>query len=205
MDHPTVPATNPFATRYVRPAVGDYLFPDQVRPEDLIARLRNANWWGQVIGPHGSGKSTLLHRLVPELEAAGRRVVFCTLTRTRRRLPLGHSEIAAWQAETQIVLDGFEQLHWFWRIWLRRTCRRHDAGLLVTAHRSVRLPTLWQTETSPELANRIVARLLGRHGDQEISAQDVQRCFDRHCGDMRETLMALYDLYEMRNARRQGR
>jgi hypothetical protein len=197
MTHSSTAATsNPFATRFVRPAVGGYLFPGDERAEDLIDSLRDAGWWGQIVGPHGSGKSTLLHTLLPGLIRSGRSVLLHTLHQGQRRLPVGRSDAASWDSRTQIVVDGFEQLRWWSRIWLQRACHQRRAGLLVTVHQPLRLPMLWRTDCSPELACRIVARLVGPRDAAGINAAAIRECFAAHRGDMREVLMALYDVVE---------
>jgi hypothetical protein len=195
-----VSPTNPFSTRCVRPQVVPYRFPNDADADRLLGSLGTAGWWGQVIGPHGSGKSTLLHTLIPRVEQVGRRVVLCTLCRAQRRLGLRRSETAAWNCETQVVVDGYEQLHWFSRMWLQRVCRKRNAGLLVTAHDSVGLPTLWETPTNVALACQIVGSLLSESQVRTIATEDVRRLFHEHHGDIRELLMALYDVYEQRSA-----
>jgi hypothetical protein len=226
-------ASNPFATRYTRPDVGEYLFPVGGSMDWLVARLRENRWWGQVTGPHGSGKSTLVYTLLPRLQAAGRRVEIYSLhapvhgsraarscgspvepsaaaaglpaecsRRAAADLPVAcwRDSIASWNASTQIVVDGCEQLGWLQRTWLKWNCRRRGTGLLVTAHRDSGLPPLWTARTSVELAQRVVARLLGQGDAGWLRGEQVERLFAEHRGNVRELLFALYDLYEQRNA-----
>jgi hypothetical protein len=233
-DLPTEPsssaASNPFATRYTRPNVGQFVFPPGGEADSLIAQLQAQGWWGQITGPHGSGKSTLVYTLLPKLRAAGRHVEFHSLHASAERhaggLPLDaasravsgsmanslHSyapvpsiacwrdSIASWNASTQIVVDGCEQLGWLQRTWLKWNCRRRGTGLLVTAHRDVGLPPLWTAQPSVELAQRVVARLLGQDDAGWLRGEQVERLFAEHRGNVRELLFALYDLYEQRNA-----
>lgn len=197
------PLGNPFATRFTRPAAGEYLFPADVDAETLVARLRLNHWWGQITGPHGSGKSTLLQTLLPRLEAAGRAIVFYALNpslpRSSSAMPSFGSlraSVAAWTPTTQIVLDGYEQLGWLRRTWWKRQCRRHGAGLLVTGHGDLGLPPLWQTETSAELLHRVVLRLVGESTAPWLPDEQLDELFATHRGNLREVLFALYDLYE---------
>ena len=99
------------------------------------------------------------------------------------------------------MVDGYEQLGWLQRTWLKWQCRRHGAGLLVTAHDDLGLPPLWQTETNAELTQRVVARLLGEREAGWLSADQVERLFATHRGNLREVLFALYDLYEQQPRR----
>lgn len=195
------PISNPFSTRYTCPSAVDYLFPVGTDTGQVVDKLHDAAWWGQIIGPHGSGKSTLLNTLVPALKQAGRSVAFYTLHRSERRLPIDRAQTRAWDSNTQVIVDGYEQLGWMQRIWLRRKCLAQRTGLLVTAHRCMGLPLLWQTTTSTDLAWQIVMRLLARPNYDCISRADVEEAYKTTQGDVRETFMALYDLFERRMPR----
>ena len=192
------PISNPFSTRYTCPSAVDYLFPVGTDTGQVVDKLHDAAWWGQIIGPHGSGKSTMLNTLVPALKQAGRSVAFYTLHRSERRLPIDRAQTRAWDSNTQVIVDGYEQLGWMQRIWLRRKCLAQRTGLLVTAHRCMGLPLLWQTTTSTDLAWQIVMRLLARPNYDCISRADVEEAYKTTQGDVRETFMALYDLFERR-------
>jgi len=103
--------SNPFSTRFIRPGAIRFLFPDGESAALLVQRLRENRWGGQIIGPHGSGKSTLLATLKPELETAGRQVLWITLHQGERRLPaLDRRSLGP---TTQLVIDGYEQLSWW--------------------------------------------------------------------------------------------
>ena len=193
-----LPISNPFSTRYTCPSAVDYMYPAGTDTGRLVAKLRDSDWWGQIVGPHGSGKSTMLYTLAPALELAGRPVVFYTLHRSERRLPIDRAQTRAWDSRTQVIVDGYEQLGWLQRSWLRRKCLAQRTGLLVTAHRCMGLPLLWHTTTSTDLAWQIVTRLLDRPNCDCISRADVEEAYRTNQGDVRETLMALYDLFEQR-------
>ncbi|MBC8870403.1 MAG: hypothetical protein H8E44_13355 [Planctomycetes bacterium] len=196
---PAALVSNPFSTRFISPTTVDYLFPKGTDAARLVTKLREADWWGQIIGPHGSGKTALLHSLAPLLEEAGRRVELCVLHDSERRLRIAQRTKSGWNRHTQVVVDGYEQLGWFSRVMLKRNCRSRGAGLLVSAHASVGLPAVWETETSLELARTLVARLLPQQRVSRITAEDVSCAFSAHQGNLREMLMSLYDVYEERS------
>jgi hypothetical protein len=187
--------SNPFSTRFIRPGAISYIFHEGQSVEVLVDRLRGQNWWGQIIGPHGSGKSTLLATLTPALEAAGRHVISITLHQGEHRLPSLDRENLS--GNTQLVIDGYEQLSWWSRRRVKSLCRRHGTGLLVTAHTDVGLPTLCSTQPSEELARAVVARLLS-NGESNITGNDVATAFAAAGGNLRETLFKLYDVYQQR-------
>jgi hypothetical protein len=190
--------SNPFATRFTRPGAIEFLFSGDESIASLVTQLAASGWRGQIIGPHGSGKSTLVAALVPALEAAGRRVI----RMEPRGAPLS---LAGIDDATIIVVDGYEQLWWWTRRRLKSATRRRGAGLLVTAHADAGLPTLYQTQPSPDLARRIVDRLLPE-GDATISEADIAAACSRYGGNLREVLFALFDLYQARaSAARQRR
>jgi hypothetical protein len=199
MNRPRVPGacSNPFATRFVRPGALAYRFAAGESAAGLVAVLAAHDWWGQIIGPHGSGKSTLLAAIVPALIDAGRMPHQITLHNGQRRI--ARSQLPKCLApNTQVVIDGYEQLSWWSRLRLKRLCRRHGCGLLVTAHATVGLPTIYATATSPELAVALVRELVGPA--ESVDEQEVRSCFARCGGNLRETLFALYDLHERRAA-----
>jgi hypothetical protein len=169
-----------------------FRFPDDQGVEQLVAKLAAQDWWGQVIGPHGSGKTTLLAALIPALAATGRRVLVIELSRGARRLPRNlpapsHSEI--------IVVDGFEQLSWLARMHLKRRCRRAGAGLLVTAHRSMGLPTLIPLSPSRRLIEQLVADLRAQI-PSGVTNEDIAASHASHGSNVREVFFDLYDRHE---------
>lgn len=194
---------NPFATRYVRPGAVAFVFRSGDDAPGVVARLAEAGWWGQILGPHGSGKSTLLAALVPAVEQAGRRVTLVALHDGQRRLPDGWKSLEPADGSTLIIVDGYEQLGVWSQRRLKQFCRRHGCGLLVTAHADVGLPTLATTTPDLATAQRVVGALLGS-GDTTIGPTDVERAFDTRDGNLREALFDLYDLYESRRPRTAG-
>jgi hypothetical protein len=193
---------NPFSTRHIRPGALDYLFPARQSAAALVERLRAADWLGQIIGPHGSGKSTLLAALTPALAAAGRVVVSRQI---RGREPGGRGQEPNTEslsglnldANTQLIIDGYEQLSWWSRRRIENVRRRHGAGLLVTAHQDLGLPTLFVTQPTLELAQQVVGRLLDSD-DQTITIEDITAAWETAEGNLRETLFKLFDVYQAR-------
>lgn len=161
MSHVSPAHDNPFATSRVRPGALPFLFPPGENAETLVDRLRQAGWWGEIIGPHGSGKSTLLAALTATIEQAGRPIVLVTLHDGQRRLPLNLRRDSRLYPPAILVVDGYEQLGRWHRLMLGRFCRRQEIGLLITAHKAMGLPPLFQTAAPLELAQAIVRQLLG--------------------------------------------
>ena len=192
-----VPAENPFSTERVRPGRIPYHFPLGITTSSLAADLAATNWWGQVIGPHGAGKSALLSCLSAELERRGRWVRRLTLHQGQHRLPIDGRDAMTWDAYTQVIIDGYEQLWLPSRVWLQRVCRRQQAGLLVSAHRCVGLPTLWEAAVTTEVACELANDLLVDHPGV-IDSQEVAAVLQKHRGNLRDTFFELYDLFEER-------
>jgi molybdopterin-guanine dinucleotide biosynthesis protein len=188
--------SNPFATRYIRPGAFCYLFEPGLSAETLVQRLQADGWQGQIVGPHGSGKSTLVAAMVPALEAAGRTIERYAV-RTGESLVVSPEAMDRWNASTQVIIDGYEQLSWLARRKLRSQVKARQAGLLVTAHADVGLPTIYQTQPTEELARQIVTALL-KEKASAITAEDVQAAYAAHQPNLREMLFALYDVYQTR-------
>jgi hypothetical protein len=196
--------TNPFSTRFVRPGAIAYVFAPGQSPSDLVGKLSESAWRGQIIGPHGSGKSTLLAALMEPLERSGRRAILFALHDAQRSLPWDRVRQARAESARLMIVDGYQQLSFWNRLRLKRVCRRQGWGLLVTAHRDVGFPTLLRTGPSLDLAQAVVAQLMPA-GEIRISPASVAKRFAQYQGNLRETLFALYDLYEEVNAEHASR
>lgn len=192
-----LPGSNPFATRFTRPGQMPFFFPPEQDGSALVERLRGQGWWGQIVGPHGSGKSTLLATLVPLLQAAGRNVLRVELHDGQRRLPAEILRRSRFTCDTQLLIDGYEQLSRWQRLSVQRRCRLAGCGLLVTSHVSVGLAKLFCTRSDLATARELVSFLLSRQ-PALISPADIERSFHAHRGNLREMLFDLYDLFERR-------
>lgn len=188
----TLPRVNPFSTRFVQPGAIAYRFPAPDGLASLVARLHETNGWGQVVGPHGSGKSTLLASLLPALTAW--RVRHVRLNTSQRSLPADTFDTP--ERDSLLVVDGFEQLGVLARRRVRRHCRRHGCGLLVTAHRSAGLPELVRTGVSADAARELIAALVPPGGGWVLDGFDAAASLRRHRGSLREVLFELYDRWE---------
>ncbi len=144
---------------------------------------------GALVGPHGSGKTTLLEDLAVRLGRDGWRVRWVRLSAEFSRLPeTCDAEFFAGLDRTDVVLvDGAEQLgvlSWLsfrWRV-------RKAGGLVITTHRPGRLGTLRRCETTAELLRELVAAL-----GEALSAEEAERLYSAHRGNVREALRELYD------------
>jgi hypothetical protein len=93
------------------------------------------------------------------------------------------------------VVDGAQELAP--REWeALRENSRDAGGLLVTSHRPGLLPTLHDCRTSPELLEGLMAELLdgATAGDPPPPLPSPHELFARHRGNLREALLAAYDL-----------
>jgi len=188
---------NPFAAGRVRPGSVPFRFAEGQSAAELVRRLAESGWWGQIIGPHGSGKSTLLATLIPLIRQLGRAVVLFELHDGRRDLPVGWKTKESAATSKVVVVDGYEQVGRLSRWRVRRWCRRHGCGLLITAHAPVGLPDLFRTTATLDLARELVRALQDRRR-LHVADEDVVQSFARHGDNLREMLFDLYDLYEQR-------
>ena len=182
---------NPFATARIHEI--RYRF-DRTTWEELMARLESMGWRGAIVGPEGAGKTTLLEDFVPRLRERGWEVVPMRLTREQPRFAGNTLRALAPRLTSNafILFDGAEQLSgWAWWSFLWRV--RRAGGLIITSHRGGRLPTLVRCETSSRLLAGIVAELL--QGTALPAGVQLDRLFRKHCGNIRETLRELYDLF----------
>jgi hypothetical protein len=177
---------NPFATERVEallPYEPEWIGQSWAAIDAAFARHDRR---GAVVGPHGSGKTTFLETLARRLRESGEDVAPLFINRQRRSIAPAY--FTALTDRTIILFDGAEQLGPIaWRRFLNRT--RHTRGLIVTAHRISRLPTLFETDASPTVLQRCIERL-----DPEFTAGKSDALFDRHRGNLRHALLECYDL-----------
>jgi hypothetical protein len=178
----------------------------------LIERLASNGWWGEIVGPHGSGKSTLLETLKPALRDAGCCIHAIALREGQRRLPrnllqsnefgfLIHRDKLHDQLRDLVLVDGYEQLGRLQRLRLMWRCRRASAGLLVTSHIPVGLPSLVTLVPDRLLIQQLVDSLC-RGALTTITAADVSASHASHGGNVRAIFFDLYDRHErLRRAR----
>jgi energy-coupling factor transporter ATP-binding protein EcfA2 len=191
---PSLSGENPFCTRRIRPGALKFLYSQGSNAEAILEKLRKNDFRGAIVGPHGSGKSTLLAELTPRLEAEGWRIERIDLHDGQRRLPIDLRRLPECERR-MIVVDGYEQLSFWSRFLLTRRCRRKRWGLIATAHRSVGLPMLYETEVSLELAVRVVESVLQESGTA-ISHEEIAERYKHSGENLREMLFGLYDLVE---------
>jgi hypothetical protein len=208
---PQAPARrdNPFATCWIKPGALPFRFASGESAGQLVARLAAQNWRGAIVGPHGSGKSTLVEALKPAIAAAGRSPLAITLRDGQRRLPsdflwrVGQTCVPAARQECPlqelglVVIDGYEQLSWWERLRLAHGCRRAGVGLLVTAHKHTRIPTLIELAPDLGLVRQLVADL-STNVSASITPNDIAASHACHGSNVREIFFDLYDRHEQR-------
>jgi energy-coupling factor transporter ATP-binding protein EcfA2 len=195
--HPPSRGLNPFATCWTRPGALPFRFNNSQSTDQLITKLAAQQWRGAVIGPHGSGKSTLLEALKPAIIAAGRNIKTIALRDGQRRLPRNFFEAWTEAANAVIIIDGYEQLGWPARLHLRLHCRSTGAGLLVTSHTPVRIPTLTHLSPNRQLVEQLVNELCAEVSTT-ITRADIAASHACHGSNVREILFDLYDRHEER-------
>ena len=112
-----------------------------------------------------------------------------------RRLPVDLRRVGQSGERLTLIVDGYEQLGSLTRLQLKWRCRRFGWGLIVTAHRTVGLPELYNTAVSLEQAKHVVAELMKGHRF-EVPEKDLEQRYAACAGNLREMLFDLYDIFE---------
>lgn len=208
-------ASNPFATRFVRPGKLEYQFAGRSKPEDCgfveIVQQIKKHSGGVIVGPHGSGKSTLLASLDRFLRPAYLDVariqlhapscvgVWARAAHARRN----ESKVKAHQIQLPmhglLVIDGAEQLSRIARIRLQRRARLKRQSLLLTSHTPINgMVTLLETRLDASLVTSLTETLL-RDSTREVvqlvrgqlSSRDLTKL-----ANVREFWFEMYDLVQ---------
>lgn len=193
-DHGFVPAKrNPFATENVTRIPFRF---EQGNWVSHLGYLRELDYRGAIVGPQGSGKSTLLCELERQLAAIAERetsYLFIPLDKLEQKQILA-SALSENLAGKILLVDGIERLSVLDRLSLFRASR-DASGLIVTAHRPLRLPpfrlpTWIRTQTSELVLDYVLSEL-------RMDAPDVraagQMSYHKRKGNLREVLRDLYD------------
>ena len=165
---------------------------------DLLARLQHLNYRAALVGPQGSGKSTLLHQISAHLSSRGHTLEHHQVeldmpsSNTRKQLM---KTLRTLRPEHILCVDGFGLLPPRLQ---RRTIRACESctGLLVTAHEETPLPTLHQHETHSDLLFDLVAELTDSSTAEGLRPL-LGDLLIAHRGNIRETLLSLYDHWSM--------
>lgn len=177
---------NPFAVHRV---LRERYRLDDAAWSQLLHRLETQRHRGALVGPPGAGKTTLLEDLAERLKASGWKICFLRLNSERRPFALRslHGRVSDVGPRDFVLLDGAEQLgpvawHLF-RFWTRRA-----RGIVLTSHRTGRLPLLHRCATSPALLRELVHSL-----GVELSPEESALLYAQHRGNLRHALRELYD------------
>lgn len=183
-----LPHDNPFCSGAVENL--EFRLPGGLTWDTLVTKLANVNWIGAIVGPHGSGKSSLIEQLGPRLEERGLRPRLFRLTAESVQADKDALLATAreMRAPDMLLIDGAEQLST--RQWLPlRVAVDSLAGCVVTLHRTGRLPTLLETETTPALLAELIGDLTGC----SLPPGEAASIHARNRGNMRACFRELYD------------
>ena len=195
---------NPFSTRFVRPDALPYL-GDQRIVDRSIDRLMENGFVGQIVGPHGSGKTCLATSIQEKVSNhfdSIRRItirnlyeVFVANLNSQGTNNQDQKSNASRRHRNQLlIVDGVERMPRLHQ-WLLFQNARRDGGLLITTHRRILfLPVVATIQPDFKVFLKVVDRLAPNH---EFSRENLQRVFIDNNGDFRESLMTLYDQFQV--------
>lgn len=202
-------ASNPFSTRFVAPGAVEYFFQEGISAKSIIDKLAFNQWRGQIVGPHGTGKTSLLWALYRELQSLHgtgsefepSRVEFIQFQGkidggTPAEKELAHDSMSLPTSFPRHIrfVDGFEQMSWLARRQMSSQSKIPGEGLIVSSHRKLPLPTIFESEANARHFRSIVAKLM--LGRTFFSNAEIDEALSSNHGNIREALFELYDRWE---------
>ena len=158
--------------------------------QELTARWETLNRRAEILGRHGAGKSTLLASWKQWLQSNNNLFIHIFLNREQRQL----SEEQWHQLQNchgkTILIDGEEQLSWQARRKLHKLSAS-ASGILITRHKSGRLPTLCTLDPDIEILHRCIREIAPLHF-QDL-APLLSKWWRQDRGNIREILLRCYD------------
>ena len=148
--------------------------------DELLAQLAARNYRAAIVGPQGTGKTTLLEDLAEQLTRRGLQVRQCRAP----ELPADFTGVDV------ILVDSAEVLTRL--AWWRLRWRTRGRGLVITAHRAGRLPTLRWCATDAGLLGELLAELVPTLPATQRSAL-ADELHNAHAGNVRAALRDCYD------------
>lgn len=188
---------NPFSSRFVKPGAQSFVFSSDDGLNKLIARLEQANWRGEVVGPHGCGKSTLLATLGSLVNRKCLSVAIHFQDDHTEKYDSLYDQLKQLDSDHLLIIDGFEQFDSQQRSNLLVETQKRQVGILVSCHESVGLPTLLNLKPDLDRFREVVDRLLTGRAIRP-SNEEIVRAFHKYEPNLREALFSLYDIYEYR-------
>ncbi|TWT98016.1 hypothetical protein Pla108_21710 [Botrimarina colliarenosi] len=183
--------SNPFSTCWTRPGALDWAPSPSEDVALIVDRLRQADWRGQIVGPHGSGKSTLLHALVEPLRQLGRH--------PRRYDVTDATEVRPGEL---LLVEAFERAPLATQRRLVRSWRSAGVGFVVTTHSRWRngwrpLRVIASPRPTASLVATLFAQLTTRVATP-VTLEDALDSFASRGTDLRRVWFDLYNLHEQR-------
>ncbi|MCB0339345.1 MAG: hypothetical protein KDD53_07060 [Bdellovibrionales bacterium] len=156
-----------------------------------LERFSKFKYRACIVGCHGSGKTTYLKSFERKLKTVGINSVRVFLNDESPRIfrAISRKELKKILVDSVLIIDGAEFISIFEWLTLSRLIRK-GRGALISSHHPLKYPVLHNCRTTPESLNRLLTKLSPPKINSRI---DINNCYDRHSGNLREVFFELYD------------
>lgn len=163
----------------------DYIEQHPGQIEDIVEKLCQPGYRGQIVGPHGVGKSTLLRDLKDRLEEAGFNVLLERGSMLKARRPKSAER-------TILLLDEYAELSLSQRLMLLYFRSRFRAILITTHEQRIGFDLAARLVPTHRILNKLIDQLT-KNSQTLIQPTTVAYLYRKHHGNLREVLRELYD------------
>ena len=168
-------------------------FPETL--DEIYGQWQDAEFRGQLIGPHGSGKTSLAHKLEGIANKNGLKSLYLFANSSSLKVDFREwrSQLLETDSETLVIFDGIGHSPY----WLRRSLLRQTHKFLALVHKPLKnIQPICDLNPQPDLLEKLCMDLAPDEGLALLNeCGDSAELLRKHKNNLRDCFFELYDLW----------